>query len=182
MKKQNRAFTLIELLVVVLIIDILAAIALPQYNKAVEKARTAEAITVLNTLQKAIDVYVLENGLVTLEDNAIITFLGTSDKMNDEDTSEYMSQSLDIEISGLIGCAQDSENVGYCYSNHFIYYAFCSPDVCSIYASRGTNTEWNENGQINGGYLGGKYTLEKSYYLGKWTNSCYGNCPSGLVW
>ena len=62
MNKNNRAFTLIELLVVVLIIGILAAVALPQYNKAVAKTRGVEIIANLTALQKAMDVYLLENG------------------------------------------------------------------------------------------------------------------------
>lgn len=46
-------FTLIELLVVVLIIGILAAMALPEYGKAVERTRMTEAITLMDSVVKA---------------------------------------------------------------------------------------------------------------------------------
>ncbi len=60
--KNKQAFTLIELLVVVLIIGILAAVALPQYQKAVEKSRAAQAITMLKTVYDAAKAYQLANG------------------------------------------------------------------------------------------------------------------------
>ena len=59
---KSRAFTLIELLVVVLIIGILAAIALPQYQKAVWKSRFATLKAAATALTTAQQVYFLENG------------------------------------------------------------------------------------------------------------------------
>ena len=67
----NTGFTLIELLVVVLIIGILAAVALPQYNKAVEKTRISTYVAHVKQIVRAEQVYQMENGAYTAELDAL---------------------------------------------------------------------------------------------------------------
>lgn len=52
-------FTLIELLVVVLIIGVLAAVAVPRYQKAVERSRVSEAKIALKGLSTQLEAFLM---------------------------------------------------------------------------------------------------------------------------
>ena len=60
--KNKNGFTLLELLVVVLIIGILSSIAIPQYQKAVNKARVASILPVMRRWKDALADYKLQHG------------------------------------------------------------------------------------------------------------------------
>ena len=65
MSRNKKGFTLIELLVVVLIIGILASIAIPQYFKVVEKARVAEAMSMISAIKSSEERFLAKGGAYT---------------------------------------------------------------------------------------------------------------------
>ncbi len=113
--KNKQAFTLIELLVVVLIIGILAAVALPQYQKAVEKSKATQALTLLKSLGQAYEAHHLASGewATTFDELAVdlTSWAGTTKFLSYSgitDTKSNGDWSLQIENLGQGGSsAQD---------------------------------------------------------------------------
>ncbi|MBR4355934.1 MAG: prepilin-type N-terminal cleavage/methylation domain-containing protein [Elusimicrobiaceae bacterium] len=101
---MKNGFTLIELLVVVLIIGILASIAVPQYQKAVERSRAVQAITLLKSVGQAYESHHLATGTWanSFDELAVnIPWTGNTKFLSfEKDTRSNGKWSLGIENSG----------------------------------------------------------------------------------
>ena len=60
--KKSKGFTLAELMAVVLILGILVSVAVPQYSKAIERTRGAEAATLLRSIYDSCERFAIERG------------------------------------------------------------------------------------------------------------------------
>lgn len=61
MKNNKKGFTLIEMLVVVLIVGVLVGVAVPQYQRSVQRARLAEAEVMMRAVVPAVEEYCMAN-------------------------------------------------------------------------------------------------------------------------
>jgi len=66
---MQKGFTLIELLIVVLIIGVLAAVAIPKYNKAVLRSRATEGLIHARVLRDAAVAWQLQQGNVSADNH-----------------------------------------------------------------------------------------------------------------
>ena len=115
-ENMKRGFTLIELLVVVLIIGILSAVALPQYTKAVTKARFSEAFVNLKALAQANQVCRMEKGGDCIADELSVSIGTTDGFIFDTEYFQFRSaplQELDVVVLGT--ALYKKEDVCLCY-------------------------------------------------------------------
>ena len=64
-KSRNGGFTLVELMVVVAVIAILAAIAMPQFLSAADRARTAKETADIQIIKNATQLYMIDKNVDT---------------------------------------------------------------------------------------------------------------------
>ena len=155
---MNKGFTLIELLVVVLIIGILAAIALPQYQKAVERSRIAEAVQTLGDWAQAQSIYYMQHNAFAEDINEGDITLPTPgdsfdyDQDGDVDWAELMAErNAGLYAGGrlLIGV----ENNGTIYKLCDGPEGFCPLTEASGYIPQ--EISWAGDEDLGGGGSGG---------------------------
>lgn len=100
---MKQGFTLIELLVVVLVIGILSAVALPQYQTAVERARATEALTQMSAVRSSLERYHAQHEAWPDSDNPNTRF-----NMLDVDIPEAPA------VDGVAACVSGRGSKNFC--------------------------------------------------------------------
>ena len=138
MKINNKAFTLVELLVVVLIIGILAAIAVPQYQKATLKSKTQRARFLLNTLNEAEEAFYLTTGNYADNINKLDVSVDSEKAFEHSNTPQGLSESDYKYTCNVQYCAARSANKNL---PHLLYYHQKYHNGIQLCAVEGENTQ-----------------------------------------
>ncbi len=151
--KNHRALTIMELLIVVAIVAVIVAVGYPNYSRAKEEARRADAHVALVALEGVIERYLVENNKAQFDasDLALSQFTnyssgaGTPVFSNEgyyrivisTDSSGYILQATAVAGNGLGTCNNaGNENVGQ-----------CGDLKCrSMYIDHGERTSEDDNG------------------------------------
>ncbi len=123
----------------------MAAVALPQYQKAAMKARMTEVVSVVNAAEKALAAYVLENGY------GVRIFTGSSPNAQ-----------LDMDVTAGMDCSSD---VGDCSSEKFTYAIYTEDNYSGVRI--GLKPDYIENFAFVETYSDGHKDLYCSYDNGE---------------
>ena len=111
---KQKGFTLIELMIVVAIIGVLAAIAIPQYNKYVARTQVAEAFALLGLVKQALTLYCQESGEFPIHRrmNDRHDALGIPRPRQYRASADYVREIQVIRFNGRVRVVFDNQSQG----------------------------------------------------------------------
>jgi type IV pilus assembly protein PilA len=105
-QKSVRGFTLVEIMIVVVIIGLLAAMAVPAFQKVRESSQDKTVLNNARQLASAADQYFLERGVSTVAYDDLVgdnKYVKSFTKVASETYPTGFTQGVAITVSGIAG-------------------------------------------------------------------------------
>jgi type IV pilus assembly protein PilA len=106
LNKSSKGFTLVEIMIVVVIIGLLAAMAIPAFQKVRTNSQDKAVLNNARQLSAAADQYYLENGVSTVVQTNLIgptLYVKALNSVANETYPANFTQGITITIAGVAG-------------------------------------------------------------------------------
>jgi prepilin-type N-terminal cleavage/methylation domain-containing protein len=115
---EKKGFTLIELLVVIAIIGVLATIALNSFSNARSRARDSKRLSVIQSIQKALELYNLDSGSYpqTIANRSTCVYNNFTSAETWQDMVDDLEPYMDVPLSDVSGTTSGVAGAGLCYT------------------------------------------------------------------